>query len=47
LSKALLKVGIFEPEANAPFDMMMEIKNPVQIDEYLKQVIQYLEMIKN
>ncbi len=47
LSKASLKVGIFEPEADTPFDIMMEIKNPVQLDEYLKQVIQYLEMIKN
>ncbi|MBI5010432.1 MAG: hypothetical protein HZB98_12465 [Bacteroidia bacterium] len=47
LSKASLKVGIFEPEANTPFDMMLEIKYPVQLDEYLKQVIQYLEMIKN
>lgn len=47
LSKASLKVGIFEPESNAPFDMMMEIKNPVQLDVYLRQVIQYLEMIKN
>jgi len=47
LSKASLKVGLFDPEANTPFDMMMEVKHPVKPDEYLKQVIQYLEMIKN
>ena len=47
LSKASLKVGLFDPEADTPFDMMMEVKHPVKPDEYLIQVIQYLEMIKN
>ncbi len=48
LSKASFKVGLFEQEgSNSPFDMMMEINNPVRTEEYLKQVIQYLEMIKN
>jgi hypothetical protein len=48
LSRAAFKVGLFESEGfNTPFDLMMEIKNPVKTDEYLKQVIQYLEMIKN
>jgi hypothetical protein len=48
LSKARLKVGIFDNEkSQPPFDLMLEIKNPVDIDEYLTQVIQYLEMIKN
>jgi hypothetical protein len=46
LSKASLKVGLFDPEADTPFDMMMEIMSPVKVDEYLNQVIQYLEMIK-
>lgn len=47
MSKASLKVGLYDSEQNNPFDMMMEIKKPVKADEYLNQVIQYLEMIKN
>jgi len=48
LSKAALKVGLFDPdENNSPFDLMMEIKKPVNVEEYLKQVIQYLEMINS
>ncbi len=48
LSKAALKVGLFDPEENNnPFDLMMEIKKPVNVEEYLTQVIQYLEMIKS
>lgn len=46
LSSALFKVGLFDSETSeCPFDLMMEIKNPVDIDNYLVQVIQYLEMI--
>jgi hypothetical protein len=48
LSRARLKVGLFTNEASeSPFDLMMELKNPVDIDGYLAQVIQYLEMIKD
>lgn len=48
LSKASLKVGLFDPEeSNTPFDLMLEIKKPVNVEEYLKQVIQYLEMINS
>lgn len=48
LSKAAFKVGLSEVEAdNTPFDLMMEIKKPVNVEEYLKQVIQYLEMINS
>ena len=48
LSRAAFKVGIFENESEeSPFDLMMEIKKPVNIEDYLKQVIQYLEMIKS
>ncbi len=48
LSKASFKVGLFEPEINnTPFDLMMEIKNPVDIESYLNQIIQYLEMINS
>jgi hypothetical protein len=48
LSKAAFKVGLFDPKSiNNPFDLMMEIKQPVDIDNYLNQVIQYLEMINS
>lgn len=48
LSNARLKVGLFESETgDPPFDLMMDIKNPVNIEEYLNQVIYYLEMIKS
>ena len=48
LSNALFKVGLFETENNSsPFDLMMEIKKPVSVDNYLKQVVQYLEMMNN
>lgn len=46
LSNAAFKVGLFEPEtAYTPFDLMMELKNPVDVDNYLSQVVQYLEII--
>lgn len=46
LSSASFKVGLFDSETSeSPFDLMMEIKNPVDIDNYLIQIIQYLEMI--
>ncbi len=48
LSNARFKVGLFEPENGAsPFDLMMEIKKPVDIDNYLNETIQYLGMIKS
>lgn len=48
MSKAALKVGLFDSDENSSsFDLMMEIKKPVNAEEYLKQVIQYLEMIKS
>jgi len=48
LSRARFKVGLFDNEtADSPFDLMMEIKNPVEIDGYLTQVIEYLKMIKD
>ena len=48
LSKALFKVGLSEQGNNsAPFDLMMEIKKPVSVDDYLKQVVQYLEMMNS
>jgi hypothetical protein len=48
LSRARLKVGLFDVNTSeSPFDIMMEIKNRADIDYYLMQVIQYLEMIKD
>jgi hypothetical protein len=48
LSNAGFKVGLFEPEnGNTPFDLMMEIKGPVNVENYLIQVMHYLEMINS
>jgi len=48
ISDARFKIGLFESETiNNPFDMMMEIKNPVDVENYLNQVIHYLEMINS
>ena len=47
LSKAGIKVGLSESETiNTPFDLMIEMKNPVNIENYLNETLQYLEMIK-
>jgi hypothetical protein len=48
LSNAGFKVGLFDSEAgNTPFDLMLDLKNPVNVEEYLNQVVHYLEMIKS
>ena len=48
LSNALFKVGLSEPENySTPFDLMMEIKKPVSVENYLTQILQYLEMINS
>jgi hypothetical protein len=48
LSNAGFKVGLFEPETrNTPFDLMMELKYPVNVEDYLDQVIHYLGMINS
>ena len=48
LSNAGLKVGLFEQDVkNTPFDMMLELKSPVNIEDYLDQVIHYLGMINS
>jgi hypothetical protein len=48
LSNAGLKVGLLEPDIkNPPYDLMMELKNPVNMEDYLNQVIHYLGMIKS
>ena len=48
LSNAGLKIGLFEAEEKKiPFDLMMDIKKPVDIENYLTQIIFYLEMISS
>ena len=48
LSSASFKVGLFNSEADSStFDLMMQIKKPVQVEHYLTQVIHYLEMINS
>ncbi|MCX6254205.1 MAG: hypothetical protein NTV31_06970 [Bacteroidia bacterium] len=48
LSNAGFKVGLFESETiDTPFDLMMEIKKPVDVENYLNQVVHYLEMINS
>ena len=48
LSNAGFKVGLFESETvNPPFDLMMEVKNPVDVEYYLNQIIHYLEIINS
>jgi hypothetical protein len=48
MSNAGLKVGLFEAEAGeTTFDLMMDLKNPVNVDDYLNQVLHYLEMMNS
>ncbi|MGE5418987.1 MAG: DUF6913 domain-containing protein [Chloroflexota bacterium] len=46
LSDAALKVGLFEGEKNGKvFDLMIDMKKPVNVEDYLGQAVHYLEMI--
>lgn len=48
LSNAGLKVGLFDAgTADSPFDVMMELKNPVNAETYLDHVMHYLGMINS
>lgn len=48
LSMAGFKVGLYDPEdENSPFELMMDIKGPVDIDNYLNNIMNYLEMINS
>lgn len=48
LSKASFKVGLFDPVTNSnTFDLMIELKKPVAIKDYLTNVVHYLEMINS
>ena len=48
LSTANFKVGLWDSKtSNSIFDLMIEMKRPFRIDNYLEQVMHYLEMIKS
>lgn len=48
LSNAGLKVGLLDSDSSySPYDLMMELKNPVSVEEYLNHVVHYLEMINS
>ena len=48
LSNSGFKIGLFESETiDTPFDLMMEMKIPIDIESYLNQIILYLEMINS
>jgi len=48
LSAAGLKVGLRDGEThNTPFDIMMDLEKPVNIENYLNQILFYLEMINS
>ncbi|HKK43212.1 MAG TPA: hypothetical protein VJ963_12435 [Bacteroidales bacterium] len=48
MSQAGFKVGLYKSSENdSPFDMMMDIKSPVDIESYLNDVVEYLEMINS
>jgi hypothetical protein len=48
LSLASFKVGLTGSyDGPKTFDLMMEFKKPVQIENYLNEIIRYLEMIKS
>jgi hypothetical protein len=47
LSNAAFKVGLFNEKDDSLFDLMMELKMPVDVDNYLAQSLHYLEMINS
>lgn len=48
LSRAGFKVGLSDSEFNCnTFDLMIELKKPVSLSDYLTNVIHYLEMINS
>lgn len=48
LSMASFKVGLYEGGDETPrYELMMEMEKPVNVDNYLSQVIHYLEMIRS
>lgn len=48
LSVSSFKVGIFDTQRNSTsLDLMMELKKPYQVENYLNEIIRYLEMINS
>jgi hypothetical protein len=48
LSDSSFKVGLYESGvSNSPFDLMMDMKKPVDLENYLNQIMHYLEMINS
>lgn len=48
LSQAGFKVGLFDSDSGAStFDLMIEMKKNVPVDNYLNEVVRYLEMINS
>lgn len=48
LSNAGLKAGLYdEKRNNNPYDLMIDTGKPVRLDEYLENIVQYLEVINN
>jgi hypothetical protein len=48
LSRSGIKVGLFDSKpVDNPFDLMIELKGPVSVQNFLNQSIEYLEMINN
>lgn len=48
LSNSGFKVGIFETAtSDTPFDLMIELKKTVDVEVYLKHIVEYLEMINS
>jgi len=48
LSIASFKVGLYDDEKNnSYFDLMIELKRPVSIEDYITNVMHYLEMINS
>ncbi|MGA1978029.1 MAG: hypothetical protein ABSG89_09275 [Bacteroidales bacterium] len=48
LSRSGFKVGLFDSEPTEQnFDLMLELKKPVMLDNYLDEIIHYLELINS
>jgi hypothetical protein len=48
LSASGFKVGLYSTNGSAStFDLMMELKRPVQVETYLTEIVHYLEMINS
>ncbi len=48
LSRSGIKVGLFDSKpGDTPFDLMIELKGQVSVENFLIQSVQYLEMINN